>query len=415
MNNQMRRFTLIKLKSFVRDCVIKSFQKIHFLLMYFVGLFVKRDVILFESYPELDGSPWMIYLELKKRGLEKKYRLVWAVDASFSVPKDVDCIPFFGKMSFRQTLERKICILKAKLILDSNRALHKKNPYSIRMFMRHGGPLKKCSNYIRSLGKMDFAPTLSLDVQKIDFVDWKNVCVKKIENLVPLGFPANDRIFENVDLFQNGFYPALCPSCTERRFKKVIGWLPTFRQHRSGTRVDSEIVFPFGVPLIKAKEDLFRLNAVLSEKDTLLAIQMHHAQMSNFAKEKFSNIILIDQNLKYQMGVSTANLMHSFDALITDYSAAYHEYVILNRPIALSIDDYEQYASKTGFVFDFFDWIKGVYLKDVSDLINFIDDVANGIDSAKKEREQAMHRIHKYIDNKSTQRVVDFLVENAKL
>lgn len=383
--------------------------------MYFGGLFVKRDVILFESYPELDGSSWMIYLELKKREYEKKYRLVWAVDASFSAPKNVDCVPFFGKLSFKQYLEQRICVLKAKLILDSNRALHKKNPYTKRMFMRHGGPLKKCSEYIHSLGKMDYAPTLSQDIQKIDFVDWKNACIKKIENIVPLGFPANDRIFENVDLFQNGFYPALCSTHTEKRFKKVIGWLPTFRQHRSGTRVDSEIVFPFGVPLIKTKEDLIRLNQVLSERNTLLAIQMHHAQASNFAKEKFSNIILIDQNLKYQMGVSTANLMHSFDALITDYSAAYHEYVILNRPVALSIDDYEQYAAKTGFVFDFFDWIKGVYLKDVSDLIRFIDDVVNGVDSAKKEREVATHRIHKHIDNKSTQRVVDFLVKNVKL
>ena len=390
-------------------------SKVFYLLMYLAGLFLKRDVILFESYPELDGSPWMVYLELKKRGFAKKYRLVWAVDASFSAPKDVDCVPFFGKISLKQKIVRKIYALRAKLILDCNRPLYKKNPYTIRMFMRHGGPLKKCSDYIHSIGKIDYAPTLSQDIQKIDFIDFKDACVKKIEDLVPLGFPANDRIFENVDLFENGFYPSLCTSYTGKRFKKVIGWLPTYRQHRSGTRVDSEIVFPFGVPLIKAKEDLFRLNAVLSEKDTLLAIQMHHAQMSNFAKEKFSNIILIDQNLKYQMGVSTANLMHSSDALITDYSAAYHEYVMLNRPIALSIDDYEQYASKTGFLFDFFDWIKGVYLKDVSDLIHFVDDVANGVDSAKKEREKAMHRIHKYVDNGSTQRVVDFLVEKAKL
>lgn len=411
----MRHFTLTKLISFAKRHADRSFQKIIFLLMYFGGLVVKKDIILFESYPELDGSSWMIYLELKKREYEKKYRLVWAVDASFSAPKDVDCVPFFGELSFKQKIARRICELKAKLILDSNRALHKKNPYTKRMYMRHGGPLKKCTAYTRSVGMMDYISTLSFGIQKIDFAEFKNVCVKKIEDIVPLGFPANDRIFENVDLFQKGFYPALCPSCSEKRFKKVIGWLPTFRQHRSGTRVDSEIVFPFGVPLIKTKEDLIRLNQVLSERNTLLAIQMHHAQASNFAKEKFSNIVLIEQNLKYQMGVSTANLMHSFDALITDYSSAYHEYVILNRPIALSIDDYEQYATKTGFVFDFFDWIKGVYLKDLSDLIRFIDDVANGIDSAKKIREEAMHRIHKHIDNKSTQRVVDFLVKNAKL
>jgi hypothetical protein len=56
-----------------------------------------------------------------------------------------------------------------------------------------------------------------------------------------------------------------------------------------------------------------------------------------------------------------------------------------------------------------------VYLKTIFDLTHFIEDVANGVDSAKAEREMAARRIHKYIDNQSTKRVVDFLVEKAKL
>ena len=142
---------------------------------------------------------------------------------------------------------------------------------------------------------------------------------------------------------------------------------------------------------------------------------MHHAQAANFSKRTFSNIVLMDQNLKYEMNVSTANLMHSFDALISDYSAAYHEFVMLDRPVALAIDDFEEYSSRTGFVFDYFEWIKGVFLKTVPDLLHFVEDVANGVDSAKTEREMAARHIHKYIDNQSTKRVVDFLVEKAKL
>ncbi len=142
---------------------------------------------------------------------------------------------------------------------------------------------------------------------------------------------------------------------------------------------------------------------------------MHHAQMANFAKRSFSNIVLVDPKLKYEMNVSTANILQSFDALITDYSAAYYEYAMLDRPVALAIDDFEEYSSKTGFLFDYFEWIKGVYLKTIFDLTHFIEDVANGVDSAKAEREMAARRIHKYIDNQSTKRVVDFLVEKAKL
>ena len=395
----------------------KWYEKItrHFFLCIFRIFPIKRDVILFESYPELDGSPWMMYREMVNRGYGEKYKLLWAVDKSFTVRSDVRCIPFWGGLSCKQKFSRLYYTLCARLIVDSNRPIYKKNPKTIRIYTRHGGPLKKAPGYIHSCGKMDYMLSLSQDVQKIDFAEYKNYCVKKIDDIVLLGFPTNDRLFDGVDLFKNGFYPALNSSCMQNSFKKVIGWLPTFRQHREGNRVDSEKVFPFGVPLIQTEEELCRMNQVLQENNILLVIQMHHAQMANFSKKKFSNVVLVDQNLKYKVGVSTANLMHSFDALITDYSAAYHEYVMLDRPIALSIDDYELYASKTGFMLDYFEWIKGVYLKNTTDLLHFIEEVANGVDSAKIEREAAMHRIHKYIDNKSTQRVVDFIVEKAKL
>lgn len=376
---------------------------------------LKRNVVIFESAPELDGSPWMIFLELKRRGFEKKYRFVWAVDSSFVPRSDIEYLPFFGKLSLWQKIKRKYFVLKAKLILDSNRPIYKEHPSTIRIFVRHGGPFKKCTNYMHALGKMDYILTLSSATQDIDFEDCQGYCVDDKADILTLGFPANDRLFDSVDLFSNNFYPKLCSVTPQSQFDKIIGWLPTFRQHREVNRVDSEEVFPFGIPLVKTEENLDQLNGLLKEKNILLAIQMHHAQMANFSKKSYSNIILIKQELKYEMNVSTANLMQSFDALITDYSAAYHEYIMLDRPVALTIDDYDSYVSKTGFLFDYFEWIKGVYLKTISDLILFIEDVAAGVDSAKAERKIAAGRIHKYIDNKSTQRVVDFIVENVDL
>ena len=392
----------------------KIFQAVSNLAFKVIGAFSK-EIILFESFPEVDGSPWMIYQEMKRRGFDKKYKLVWAVDKDFRPPAGVKSVPFFGRLSRLQRSRRVLYKTLAKLIVDSNRPVYKKNPNTIRIFVRHGGPFKKCPDYMHSIGEVNYMLTLSQALQEVDFVDCKDYCVQNMENIVPLGFPANDRLFEEADLFANGFYPTLCQTQPQKRFAKIIGWLPTFRQHRIGGRVDSEKVYPFGVPLVQSEEELVQLNQILNEKDILLVIQMHHAQAANFSKLSFSNIVLMDQNLKYKMGVSTANLMQSFDALITDYSAAYHEYVMLNRPVALAIDDFEEYSSKTGFVFDYFEWIKGVYLKTLPDLLHFVDEVANGVDSAKSDREMAARRIHKYIDNQSTKRVVDFLVEKAGL
>lgn len=107
--------------------------------------------------------------------------------------------------------------------------------------------------------------------------------------------------------------------------------------------------------------------------------------------------------------------MHSFDAMITDYSAAYHEFLLLDRPIGLSIDDYDIYCEKPGFSLDYFDWIKGFYMKNFDDLFAFIQDTLEGRDVSKSQRESAMLRIHKNRDAKSTVRVVDYLIRCAKL
>lgn len=387
---------------FLKTLIISVLQK-----------FPLKRVILFESYPELGGSPWMIYQEMLRLGYDKKYNLVWAVDSSFNAPSNIKCAAFFGKLSKIQKFKRFLYNSLAKVNIDSNRPLYKNNPATIRIFTRHGGPLKKCPDYMHSLGKMDYMLTLSPALQDVDFIDCKDYCVKNKEDILTLGFPANDSLFERKDLYSNGFYTKLCPN--KSRFEKIIGWLPTFRQHRNGDTISSSKIFPLGIPLVYTETELSQINEFLAKKNILLAIQMHHAQAKNFPKIHFSNIILISQDLKYEMNVSTANLMQSFDAMITDYSAAYHEYTLLNRPIALTIDDFEEYSSKTGFVFDYFDWIKGVYLKNSTDLIHFIEDISNGIDSAKNEREKALHRIHKHVDNQSTKRVLDFLIDKANL
>ena len=50
--------------------MIKNVLK-HLFSWIFYNIPIKHCII-FESYPELTGSPWMIYQELKKRGFEEK-------------------------------------------------------------------------------------------------------------------------------------------------------------------------------------------------------------------------------------------------------------------------------------------------------------------------------------------------------
>lgn len=384
-----------------------------FLLRLIKRLNLKRDCIIFESYPELDGSPWMIYQEMKKRGYNKKYKLVWAVDVSFVAPENVTCMPFFGKLSLQQRLKRVYCISTAKMIIDSNRYVGKLCDETFRLYTRHGGTLKKADCYSKSIGNVDCILSLSDEMAEIESKFVYNETPVKEKHFLIMGYPNNDRLFFYDDQYKKIFFNGLKRNGFE--YDKVVGWMPTFRKHKNKDRIDSIMDMPYGIPLLYKQDDFDKLNDLLRKNKVLLVVKLHHAQLLDFPVVKYSNIVTISQKSQSLSKIPMMNLLEMFDALITDYSSVYHEYILLNRPIALSIDDIDSYSAGTGFSIDYFDWIKGVYLKTATDLFHFIEDVAYGVDSAKIERESAMHRIHKYIDNKSTQRVVDFIVEKVKL
>ena len=110
---------------------------------------------------------------------------------------ELSAVSFFGKLSFLQRLKRYVILYRAKLILDSNRKIEKNNPNSLRFFLRHGGPLKKCTKYLKTLGQIDCTLSLSDALKEIDYANMSS-SIGKLENFLVLGFPANDRIFEDV-------------------------------------------------------------------------------------------------------------------------------------------------------------------------------------------------------------------------
>lgn len=367
----------------------------------------KRYVV-FESLPDYSGSPRMICLEMEKRGLRNRYVFVWAIDKmSGCAFRDYDCVPFFGKLTLLERIKKNVIEWNSALIVNSHRAILKTNKQTIRIWTEHGGPLKQDGDYNQSLGLADYVLSLSDDFAKIDYSRFFPAVVKNLEQVLVLGHPANDELF--VETQMEFFWEKILEHRKKRDFKKIIGWFPTFRQRVVCLGDDLDSVFPFGVPILKNRDDLTILNDYLHQVGTLLLVQIHHAQKRIYTIVNMSNIILINQNIKDECGVTNANLMHYFDALITDYSGAYHEFLLLNRPIGITVDDYEEYSKQVGFWFDFFDYIKGFYIKNLDDLKKFISEIADGIDSSRALRIESQKKIHKYVDGNSTNRVVDFI------
>lgn len=365
---------------------------------------MSKPVILFESYPDFNGSALAVYEELVKRGYDQKYDLIWAVYSDFNFKTNYKVVKFFNCNSpeKQDVIKRTVCII------DSNRYIQKFNGV-YRIHVRHGCCLKNSIGYNRGLGEVDSILTTSDEMLKLD----QQIFSQQIKDkFVVLGMPSTDKLFSPKNLYTTGIIKELTNS--ENKFNKIIGWLPTYRDHRFTHFGKNR--FPFGLPAIHDLNEYKQINETLNKDNLLLIIQQHHAQAKNYQNlPNLSNVVFINEDIKNRYGIATTDILGNCDALLTDYSAAYHEYVILNRPIGLIIEDLVQYSKVNGFFCNYLDWIKGDYILNNTDLINWIDNISKGLDLSKSEREISLNKIHKYKDDKATERVVNYIVEKAKL
>ena len=335
-----------------------------------------------------------------QKGYHKHYCMLWAIDANDREPHQYPSIPFFN------TSEpiRSHILNETQLIIDSNRYIPKIGSTS-RIHVRHGCSFKKCIGYYNQIGNVDAIITTSDDMRAIDEKVWPKQCNGKF---IVTGLPSNDRLFSpaNISQFLNEL------TGETKIFNKIIGWLPTYRQHRWGNKTINH-KYPFGLPLIKTQSDLINTNNYLHTHNILLLIQMHHAQAKNYASVgNYSNIKVVTEPLKNKYRLTNGDILGHCDALITDYSAAYHEYIILNRPIALTIDDICEYEQCVGFCYPYKEWIHGQYCTTLENLTGFFNNVIDNPVALVKQQLDSLNRIHKYVDANSTKRVVEYLEDN---
>ena len=172
-------------------------------------------------------------------------------------------------------------------------------------------------------------------------------------------------------------------------------WLPTYREYN-----DDYIVS------VLKKTQIEELNSKLKKSNIKMIIKMHPLQKADAYKEKHSNIKFMTQKALEKKGLSVYALLRNADALITDYSSAYFDYMLLNRPIAFTVEDIEEYRKKRGFVFDNpFEYMPGEKINSYEDLEKYVVNVAEDNDVFAAERERVNMIINSYNDGESCQRV----------
>lgn len=181
---------------------------------------------------------------------------------------------------------------------------------------------------------------------------------------------------------------------------KFILWLPTFRSKSFHTET--------GLPFLKRKEDLEWLDQQLVQKNIILAIKQHPSQPHTVRSEwRFQNIKIWNEADVDHLGIQLNELFIYTDALISDYSSAAVDYMLLDKPIAFTVDDWGEYEKNRGFVLNpIFDYLPGKLLSNRADLEIFINEIKEGIDSSAKKRRELMKQMHLYRDGGNCARIL---------
>lgn len=204
-----------------------------------------------------------------------------------------------------------------------------------------------------------------------------NVDPKKI---LAKGYPRYDWIFHPTEKARN-FFHAL-----KQDRDIVIFWLPTVRNSIFGREYPEGVISQF--PIMTNNDDWATLDKTLEEANVLLVVKLHNSQKQySIPFEQFKNIKVVNNQDFSNAGVKLYELFSYTDALITDYSSVSFDYLVTDKPIGYTLDDFKMYKSTRGFIFDNpLDYMPGHHIYNLQELKDFVEDIKNGKDDYAEKR-----------------------------
>ncbi len=369
-----------------------------------------KDRIVFESHPELSCNTYPVYKYLLEKGINKDYEFVWLTEDKTKYkhinPSRVRFLNYSQTAkNYGEKIQYMYTIATAKALVYSNKLPGTHGKGKISLCLQHGMPLKRSSGTYCIKNKCTAAVCVSeffADNYSKDFRVDK-------EKMIFTGFPRNDLLLKDNDSVEKMGYD---------KYDKIIFWLPTYRQRSEQTLNKNAHGFEMsvhgtGIPTLNTTDDFKTVNNFLQKNNCLLILKPHPVQdMSVTENVELSNFRIINDSDLRNNDVQLYELLGKSDALITDYSSVYYDYLLTDNPIGLTIDDIDEYIAKRGFVYNNpLDILKGEYITDKDSLLKFIENVKNGIDNTKNERTKVKNLIHSVTDGSSTERVGEYIIE----
>lgn len=328
---------------------------------------IRKNVIVMSSNMgrNYTGNPKAIYEEMIRRGLDRKYKIVWFFE---NIRNDIPGNAIKVKVDrFRYLYYMAV----AKVwIFDCRQPMFiKKKEKSVYIQTWHGTPLKKLALDMEDVSMAgedtieEYKENFRKNTSTWDYLISQNNfsteifrrCFDFKKEMLEIGYPRNDVLINsNTDKYKRNIRKELGLPMD----KKVILYAPTWRDNQYYRQ--GEYKFNMSLDFDKARREL--------EYEYVFIVKYHYLVKDSIDWTPYKGFVY-DFDMEYDI----SKLYIAADILITDYSSVMFDYSLLKRPILFYAYDLEEYKNKLrGFYFDFLAEAPGPISMDTDSLIKDI-------------------------------------------
>lgn len=367
---------------------------------------VSDNEIVFASSSDFSGNPKALFLYMIKHGYNEKYHITWMFEKAenyfeFDIP-NVSSEIIWNKKGIRRPAAQKAA-MRAKYIFYSH------NVNWIRNFREE-------QNFINLWHGCGYKADMKSDKRKIyydylmvtgkKYIDiFKEVLKNPDGNVLDLGYPRNEFLFSD----ESGAGSLLDDLKKASNASKCIIWLPTYRKSVF-ERLSSETgLGETGLPILADADAIGEINEWCRTQGVLLILKQHFLQSEYGATiDGLSNVVLLNDDSLRASNVEFYELIGKTDALLTDYSSAAIDFMLTDKPIGYTLDDFGGYEKSRGWSFDNVkDFMPGHHIYDIGELKDFMQDVSEGKDPHREWRHKVSAEAHTFTDDFS-KRILDY-------
>jgi CDP-glycerol glycerophosphotransferase len=353
----------------------------------------KREVAVVHGWPDYEDSVLALENGLRNTRIKKTIILL-SSDAS----------PRAGELGRRTLVLRKRSVrgflhfLTARYVLFTHSCYTPRFPPDVvSVNVWHGMPVKRVG-WMTAAGNLVPAAQYALATSPL----WAGIVqesLRPVAGTLVTGLPRNDRLLlgdAGVGA-RLGYAPEACVT--------LVAWLPTFRSSWDAPAGKLRRTHSLGVPV----ESLYELNSLLERYRAVCVVKPHPLAVREGMPE-FSRLRFITDDWLHQQGLTLYELLGTSDALVTDVSSVYVDYLILDRPIVHHFPDVREYESSRGFSLGpIDDYLAGPITRDSDELMAAISAILQGQDTHALTRRRVAGLFHTYLDGGATERLVKHL------